>query len=215
MKHKIIFLIAVSLTLISSCDKIYENNFKISYYNFNPDIIISSVRDSGFLDWGEFDGPCYYPIPSDSSENYLIDLDADSILDFEFVQSHHFNGCEGSPHSYCNCFTYCTYITASDTNNLIFTTEQNNGYLIKKFKMGDTIYSDLQAQRFAYIYLDINAAGVYYPSHGIYFIGVKTVNSQQSNIGWIQIDVNRDSLIIKDLAYINEKNNFIIAGQTE
>lgn len=215
MNFKSPFWIAVSLSVMFSCEEQNENNYKIFYHDFEPDILITSIRDSGYAEWYEAeDGPCFYPIPWDSSTNYKIDLNNDSILDFELIHFHHFSS-TGSPHWFCSCFTYFSEISGIDTNNSIITSDLNSGYLIKLFKIGDTIFSDSQTKKYAFIYLDMNFAGAYFPCNGIYLIGVKTMKNEQNYIGWIQIDVNRDRLIIKDLAYINDENQFIIAGQIE
>jgi hypothetical protein len=205
-----------------SCEKQNEKDYEIFYHDYEPDIIITSIRDYGYADLNAAeDGPCFYPRPKDSTAFYRIDLNNDSILDFRFEHFHRFNndvvyGCGGSPHWFCTCWEYSHKIVALDSNSSVFGNPNNRGF-IKFYQGGDTIYSHLVTSDWRYIYLDVTlrCSGCYLLTNGVFYIGFKISSNQKNIIGWMQINVNSDSLLIKDYAYINEKNNFIIAGQRE
>jgi hypothetical protein len=216
----VFLFIIFSCVIIFSCDKLYENNYEISFCDFEPDIIVTSVRDSGYLRWDQADGPCDYPIPTDSLAYYNLDLNGDSILDFKIVHTHYFQWL--SVHLYCGLFVHCSSITALNSNNsIIINPDQGKDHLTKLFNIGDTIYPYLKSQKQAAIYyynLDAFNENENFTPAGDFYIGIQLSNSKQYNnynIGYLHIDINRDRIMIKDFAYIYIKNQFIIAGQMD
>jgi hypothetical protein len=183
----------------------------ILYHDIQPDTTIQSIVRYSYnndeLSCGDF------PVPNEAALTYFIDMNNDSINDFQLTVGH--VGMDiGSPH--CLFISYSIGLFGLSENNLVSRfsddllkgpmnyTPVNNAF-ISPYSLWNrsAILSGFPDAGSTMMYTHVEFTSTY--------IGVKVNN----NIGWIQVAAApNNGIIIKDFALNLTENNSINAGQT-
>lgn len=222
MKYKIILIFCVlSLVCIFisiSCKKNNENSESlfsdnILFNDINPDVILTSTD---FYSADSFHFCSKTPTPTDSIALYYIDINNDSIDDFELtVQRWMYIG-QGSSFSLQPCLRYKNYRTSISPLNSANKICRNRIDLSpNEFNKGEIISSDSLWSEFACtLYTNsVENQFAYSPKQQEYYLGIRINNKEEDYYGWILINVAEDYLIVKETSINLSENKKIIAGQ--
>jgi hypothetical protein len=205
--------------LVVSCkkDKIIQQNQnqpkpdRIIYMDFQPDIILKSNLYMIINQDPESCGDS--PFPDDSTAQYQLDINGDSVNDFAIITSHSYVMSSGSIH--CAHYHFSTYITGINAEDSIST--QLTEYGIKIANNYDTLVNCVIADSGSTWNSSaglLEAAQGYswpitYYFHDTY-IGVKVNN----NYGWINVSPRSyTGIFIKECGFNTIQFKSINAGQ--
>jgi len=178
MIKRIILLIIINL-IVLCCSA------QIKYVDIIPDAVL------------------YPPSRTDSTFKYFIDINNDSIQDYEFILSW--------------CTTYI--LNHSLISIQIQFNSYNNSLINNKPAMaGDTIPNNSSIYWFANDLIDCNNLGMWYnqpnSNNGDKYLVLKIKIDTSYHYGWLRANNAPDSFILKDYAYNISPDESIIAGDT-
>ena len=182
----------------------------IFYHNFQPNITMHSVLY--FIPNQDPESCGDYPVPSDTSTSFKINLDGDTTNDFIFnVATNPSSGAGGSFH--CAHIVYTISISGIHAGDSISFTTKN---YIQVPVYYDTVSNNVITKNELWrnnVMLSLSGQGVLLPgtaSFGDAYIGVKIKN----NVGWIHVaPIGLNGVIIKECAINLTPCNSIKAGQ--
>jgi hypothetical protein len=216
----ILFFLPVCI-LISACEKNpsdindINTNDSIYFNDLNPDILITSTD--------RYEPDAYHfcnktPIPSDSISHFSLDLNNDSILDFEFsVKRWKYVG-NGSSFQLQPCLRYQNFRTTirslNDSNKIC---TKNGTLLANEYLYNDIISNNSTwSNSIGALYANsVENQYFYSPENIEYYLGVQIFKENRYYFGWILMNVSEDKLIIKEYGINHSKNLKIQAGQKE
>lgn len=219
MRTIILFLslgILVSACERNSCDSndIIIND-SIYFKDLSPDILITAT-DSYGPDGLHFCDET--PTPTDSIAKYFLDLNNDSIFDFEFnVERWRYDGVGSSFHlqpclRYKNHSTTISSLNDSNKVCVISGTPLANEFLFDDIILNDSTW----VNSIWPLYINSVEKRIYHiPENIEYYLGVQIYKDNRYYFGWILMNVSEDQLIIKEYGINLSENLQIKAGQEE
>ena len=155
----------------------------------------------------------YSFICRDSTCSYQLDVDADGIMDFEFVsQVQYVSG--GTPTS-STSEAYYGSVNCVNNYDSVISISINGPVGIKSVVSAGNVISNslnyINASSIYYTYPRLGSLGINYTND---YIGFKIVRHNKNYFGWILFSNIANSMTIKSWAINKTANNSIIAGQT-
>jgi hypothetical protein len=191
-----------------SCHK-EKNKIKpddILFSNLSSPILASTVRDWSF----ENHGVCSVdiPIPADSSNTILLDINNDSDYDFKITLSHNY----WEPTQYCgHCSVYNYDIKINGINSSNSIAFNNQSFKTKYFNNSDKISSENSWKNQAILTMKGGCMRPTFDIEGEY-IGFK----HNDQIGWIKIQqLANNGILVENYAINLTDKKSIIAGQKD
>jgi len=211
-----IFLCLATLIGCKKKQESQQSSDQIVFYEFDPAQEITSVDSIKTIQipFGQYDTP----YPSDSSANYQLDIDGDSVSDFNFLVEHRYHFVSAS-HPQSNWW-YRMSISGVHPISGISATTSSGFYVTKFYDFGKSIHSGGKWLNEATL---INTAAPGYGFSGTKYIGLR-IAKIFNNYGaytycWLKISIDpvsaKNKLLIESLGYNKTYTNAITAGQEE
>ncbi len=218
MNSKISLLILFTFFIFSCSKKEEELNspiINLPVNNSPPDSIATFICDSTY----SIQSVLYFttlpnqlgceknPTPWDSVAKFRIDIDGDSISDFEYF-AQHYSGSWCSPH--CVCWDYVIYVRGLDSINQISCIMPHGQIAIFYDSMMSVSDSGKWQQNVSILKnVDPSPINTYFTET---YIGIRKNN----NYGWMLISpYGLNGIRVKEYAFNFTPGNFIKAGQTQ
>ncbi|MNK08997.1 hypothetical protein D3C87_269440 [compost metagenome] len=186
---------------------------QIETHEFNPALEITSTDT-----FVNPPGSDVFPIPSDSSASYLLDVNGDSVPDFNFTVKHWYQWASASNPG-AN-YSYQMSISGLQ-NSEVAVTVVNPGFSKAKFyAFGESISSNQTWKNSATLVLHaVNTGGNYADFSGTKYIGLRIKKYTDYHYCWLKITKKpakvRNKLLIESYGFNKSLGYDIATGQEE
>lgn len=190
--------------LLLGCKEIVcnsEGTNSVRYFDFFPDTTVTSVDSTGYNSTDS----CYYPLPTNSTHDMLVDVDDDGFDDFKIAVSHYKYGADSNL-----CGNYSSFVKIFGTNSGNSIAVNSGTKMVAAYDLNETIAGEWSGD--ATINANPNAFGNSFPN-GSNYIGFKIMKDGSLHMGWIKLTAANFQFTLEALGYNDAGGNCIKAGE--